>query len=378
MCRISSIQAAPAYVSSCHRVIYTTSFLLIGQDFLITSLQIVSPASSVPTVSALWLRGLLQAAEALGLDPQALLQGAEIPAALLSTPYARISLTQNLRLWRQIENLRPQPDTGLRIGEMVKPSHFQLFALTLMHSDTLAAAFTRSMRYTRLLSDGGHYFLTGDNNQAAICYEPLGDDFSHHQVDAVLVLLRSFANWLACRTLPLLRVEMRHPAPADLSEYQRIFAAPLQFSSDRNALVFAPEVLAEPLALGDEQLSTLHEQMLEAQLALLNQPDTAGLVRHFLQHQDDLQIDRDQVAARLHMSGRTLQRKLQECGTKFQQLLDEERCRRAQQLLRQSDLPLTVISERLGFAESSVFSRAFRRWSAISPLEYRRAHQDKG
>ena len=341
-----------------------------------TPLHDVAPAPALPTVSALWVRGLLQAAEALGMDPQALLQAADIPAGLLSTPYASISLAQNLQVWRNIERSRPQPDTGLRIGEMVKPSHFQLFALTLMHSDTLGAAFTRSMRYTRLLSDGGHYFLAGENNQAAICYEPLGDDFSHHQVDAVLVLLRSFANWLACRPLPLLRVEMRHPAPADSSEYARIFAAPLQFSAPRNALVFAPEVLAEPLALGDEQLSSLHEQMLEAQLALLNQPDSAGLVRHFLQHQDELLVDRDQVAARLHMSGRTLQRKLQECGTKFQQLLDEERCRRAQQLLRQTDLSLTVISARLGFAESSVFSRAFRRWTGMSPLEFRRAHQE--
>ena len=242
-----------------------------------------------------------------------------------------------------------------------------------MHSNNLGAAFTKSMRYTRLLSDGGQYFLSHDGKQAAICYEPLNEEFSHHQVDAVLVLLRSFANWLACRAIPLLRVEFRHPQPDDIREYERIFTAPLQFSATRNALVFAPDVMSEPLALGDEYLAQLHEQMLEAQLALLHQPDTAGLVRHFLQHQEELSIDRDQLAERLHMSSRTLQRKLQECGTSFQQLLDDERCQRARQLLTQTRLPLTAISEQLGFAESSVFSRAFRRWTGVSPLEYRQA-----
>ena len=336
----------------------------------------VNAAAVPPTVSVLWLRGLLQAAEALGMQPDDLLQAANVPAALMGSPYARLSVPQILQVWRAIERSSPVSDVGLRIGEMVKPSHFQLFALTLMHSENLGAAFTKSMRYTRLLSDGGQYYLSQDGGQAAICYEPLSDEFSHHQVDAVLVLLRSFANWLACRAIPLLKVEFRHPQPADISEYERIFSSPLQFSAARNALVFAPEVMSEPLALGDEYLAQLHEQMLEAQLALLHQPDTAGLVRHFLQHQEELTIDRDQLAERLHMSGRTLQRKLQECGTSFQQLLDDERCQRAQQLLKQTRLPLTAISEQLGFSESSVFSRAFRRWAGMSPLEYRQQYSE--
>ncbi len=327
------------------------------------------------TVSVLWIKALLQGAELQGIAAAPLLQAAGISHELLNTSYARVSLQQTLKIWRAAEALCPAEDFGLLMGELVKPAHFQLFALTLMHSPDLGSAFEKSVRYTRLLSDGGRYFLQLNEQEAAICYEPQADNFSRHQVDAVLVLLRSFASWLACKPVALQRAEFMHKQPENLDNYQRIFAAPLQFEASRNALVFAPEIMAEPLALGDEKLAAMHEQMLEEQLALLQQPDTAGLVQHFLRNSMDLSVDRDQLAQRLHMSGRTLQRKLQEDQTSFQQLLDAERQRRALILLTTTSLPLTQISEQLGFSESSTFTRAFKRWEGVAPLEYRQQHK---
>lgn len=324
------------------------------------------------TVSALWFRGLLQASASLGIQQAELLQTTEVDADELLHPYDRISLDKNQKLWRAIESLSLLENVGLRIGEMVKPSYFQLFAITLMHCANLEAAFTKSMRYTRVLSDGGHYFLQKDT-ELAICYEPADDSFSRHQVDAVLVLLHSFTSWLACRKIPIVRVEVRHAQPSSIEDYERIFNAPLKFNAARNALIFDPTLLEEPLSLGDQNLADMHEKMLETQLALLEKLDTAALVRHYLRMSDHLELDREQLAAQLNMSGRSLQRKLKDCHTSFQQLLDEERFDRAKQLMRQHDYSLTAISAQLGFSESSVFSRAFRRWSGVTPLEFRQA-----
>ncbi|MEN9464509.1 MAG: hypothetical protein RL217_690 [Pseudomonadota bacterium] len=323
------------------------------------------------TVSILWFKGLLQAAVQLGLDSQTLLSYAKVNEDLLSSPYARITLQQNLQLWRAIESLSSIKDVGLRIGEMVKPSHFQLFAFTLMHSASLGAAFEKSLRYTRLLSDGGQYYVSLEGERVALCYEPTQEGFSRHQVDAVLVLMRNFAVWLACRPCPLRAVEMRHAPSECVDEYERIFNAPLMFNSERNALILDRAILDEPLSFSDDHLALVHEQMLEAQLVLLQQMDISGQVRHILLQSEMLTLDRDQVAEKLHMSSRSLQRKLQECSTSFQKILDEERNQRACQLLRHSSFSLTDISAQLGFAESSVFSRAFKRWNGIAPLEYR-------
>ncbi|MFC3681510.1 AraC family transcriptional regulator [Bacterioplanoides pacificum] len=327
---------------------------------------------TIKTVSSLWLRALLMGAEHQGIDVATLLAAAGLDKETLEQPYARVSLEKTLKIWRTAEALCQSPDFGLLMGEQVKPSHFQLFSVSLMHSETLAGAFEKSIRYTRLVSDGGDYFLQQQGAEAALVYRPAGDNFSRHQIDAVLVLLRSFANWLVCKTLPLIRLEVTHCEPQDLSNYQRIFNAPVIFSAPRNALVFAPQVLTEPLALSDNNLAAMHEQMLEQQLAQLLQPDTANLVEHMLRCAVELHLDREQVAQQLHMSSRTLQRKLRDRGTSFQILLEQERQRRAKTLLASTDQALSVISDQLGFAESSAFSRAFKRWSGLSPLEYRR------
>lgn len=326
---------------------------------------------TIKTVSGLWIRALLMGAEHQGVDRHTLLDVAGIDAALLDQPYCRISLEQTLKIWREAERLSQASDFGLLMGEQVKPGHFQLFALSLMHSETLAAALEKSNRYTRLVSDGGGYVLTIEGDQAALVYQPAADSFSRHQIDAVLVLLRNFANWLTCQSLTLTRVELTHQAPQSLDHYQRIFAAPLQFASSRNALVFPAAILDEPLAFRDQNLAAVHEQMLEQQLAVLDQPDTVQLIEQLLRNAVELTFDREDIARHLNISSRTLQRKLQDGGTSFQSLLESERKQRAEHLLAHTPMSLTAISEQLGFAESSAFSRAFKRWFNVTPLEYR-------
>src|SRR5690554_6298675 len=110
--------------------------------------------SQEKTVSALWFKGLLQAATSLQLQQSELLKASGVSEDELAHPYDRLSLQKNQKLWRAIESSSRLANIGLRIGEMVKPSHFQLFAVTLMHCSNLEAAFTKSMRYTRVLSDG--------------------------------------------------------------------------------------------------------------------------------------------------------------------------------------------------------------------------------
>ncbi|NEP18534.1 MAG: helix-turn-helix transcriptional regulator, partial [Leptolyngbya sp. SIO4C1] len=80
----------------------------------------------------------------------------------------------------------------------------------------------------------------------------------------------------------------------------------------------------------------------------------------------------DAIAAKLGYSSRTLQRKLQQAGTSFQQVLDDIRRELAFQYLQETQLTASEIAFLLGFSENSAFTRAFRRWTAITPGDYRR------
>jgi AraC-like DNA-binding protein len=128
--------------------------------------------------------------------------------------------------------------------------------------------------------------------------------------------------------------------------------------------------LQEALPGFDQGLATMHEQMADNQLQRLTEPDIIAKVQERLL-MGLVSISRDEVAAQLAMSGRSLQRKLQEQGSSFQKLHDEHRHQRSLQLLANEDLSLLDISLQLGFSESSTFYRAFKRWQGVTPGEYR-------
>jgi len=98
----------------------------------------------------------------------------------------------------------------------------------------------------------------------------------------------------------------------------------------------------------------------------------ADLRRRILEALPDGGATLDAIAATLGFSERTLQRRLQEVRLNFQQIVEQLRFDTACRYLQQGELPLTEIGYRLGYSEPSAFSRAFRRWSGVSPLMYRR------
>ena len=114
-----------------------------------------------------------------------------------------------------------------------------------------------------------------------------------------------------------------------------------------------------------------------AQLLMASRPmpdDLIGQVRQqIVRGLDSGKITREDVAKRLHMSVRTLQRRLDDNGIVFSDLVDEIRKEMAKSYLQAGELTLTEIGFLLGFAEQSSFTRAFKRWTGQTPLEFRRA-----
>jgi len=115
----------------------------------------------------------------------------------------------------------------------------------------------------------------------------------------------------------------------------------------------------------------MHEQLADSQLQRLSVVSIVGQVQQILSKRGKMLISRDEVAQQLAMSGRSLQRKLQEESISFQQIQDQLRHQTALKLLNDADTSLAEIAEHLGFAESSTFYRAFKRWEGVTPGEFR-------
>lgn len=322
------------------------------------------------TVSLLWVRGVLQAASLQGLDESEIFLHAGLDLDCLNASSGRISLSDTLSLWRSVEQLSADPMFGFHMGQSLKPAHFQLLAFTMLSSPTLGDAIEKVLKYQRLISDGGSFTLLPQENRTALIYTPASSNFSYHQIDAVMVAVLSFARWLLGRDIEPIEISFSHSEAEGLEQYKTFFGCEVKFSQEQNCILFSSVLLQEALPGFDQGLAIMHEQMADNQLQRLTEPDIIARVQERLLLGLE-NISRDDIAAQLAMSGRSLQRKLQEQGSSFQKLHDEYRHQRSLQLLVNEDLTLLDISLQLGFSESSTFYRAFKRWQGVTPGEYR-------
>jgi AraC-like DNA-binding protein len=171
-----------------------------------------------------------------------------------------------------------------------------------------------------------------------------------------------------------LAVHFQHPSPPDQTEYQRIFRAPVHFSQPENSLLVARAVLDLPNRRADPELCRYLQRHADTLLAQYARPATFvdQVRRHVLEglRQQDVNVAR--LARQIGVSPRTMHRRLQEHGTSYQTLLDTVRYDLARSYLGERHLAIDEVAFLLGFAETSAFYRAFKRWTGMTPGEYRR------
>jgi AraC-like DNA-binding protein len=177
------------------------------------------------------------------------------------------------------------------------------------------------------------------------------------------------------RPLSARRVWFIHARPRELSPLHRFFGTrELDFGRADNGLALPAEVLDAPLQGADPRLLATVEEMAEA--ALRAQPsaqDFAQLVAARVRALLPVGASMEAVAQALHMSPRTLQRRLDEEGTRFSEVLDGVREELARTWMADRALPLAEVGCRLGFSDLATFSRAFKRWTGKPPGTFRRA-----
>jgi AraC-like DNA-binding protein len=170
-----------------------------------------------------------------------------------------------------------------------------------------------------------------------------------------------------------IRVEFSHEAPADTSEHERIFRSPVLFRCVGTRMVLSRSVWDQPNAHPDPALCALLEEHAKRLLSEVSRGGFGGEVRKTtLAQLRGGTPTLAHVAKRLGMSGRTLQRRLEEEGTSFAELLDELRRGMAQAYLADPQVSISEVSYLLGFSEQSAFQRAFKRWTGLTPRGFRR------
>jgi AraC-like DNA-binding protein len=292
------------------------------------------------------------ARDEVAVTPHGLEELLEAAAALVGEPYLALQLPTELPFRR-----------------------YGLHELAARASGTVREAMQRVQRYASLIHPRMEFAFDESDGEARwrqrMLGYPRGVGRASHEyglASALGHLRRNTQPSVAAR-----RVWFMHARPRDLVPLYRFFGTrELSFGCDDNGLAFDATLL-DAATEGDPRLLATVEPLAEA--ALRAQPraidfsvEVATRIRASLPDGANVEA----VAAAMHMSARTLQRRLNDAGAQFSEVLDEVRADEAKRALTGSDAPLAEIGWRLGFADLATFSRAFKRWTGKPPGMYRR------
>jgi len=322
-----------------------------------------------PTVPVVyWLFVLALAAER-GVRREALLAGTGVGAELLERLDARTTPAQYGRLCGNALRLTGDKGLGYEIGLRSQITKHGFLGYGLMSCATLREGLELVRRYLRARIPFFSVRLKTDGRHAVV---ELGEALAlgrlrRFGIDAMLVELGTLLGSLLSGPVPELELWFDYPEPDYYPRYRRRLPT-LRFAREANQLRFPAALLDRRLATANPVTARLMIQECERELALLGHgQDLLGQVRALLVMQPGGYPDVSALCAQLHLSSRSLKRKLRQQGTSFMELRDQARRRDGQRLLESRTLPIEEISARLGYSDPANFTRAFRRWTGESP-----------
>jgi len=248
-----------------------------------------------------------------------------------------------------------------------------VFAIT---ASTVGQALDAALLYHALVMPLFDFQRQPDDAEGAHVHVVPTTDVGIHQALMAELVIGVLLNVAPYTTLSeaVLHTEFTHPCMGWPAAYASHFGSAPRFEADRHSFRVPRSLLEAPLISGNRATHTQLETLLlqEAPSIAQARPVTQH-VRERLQEglRSGLLPDSEDLAHALAMSPRTLSRRLQDEGQSLSQLVDQVRMQRAQQLLREVQLPLHAVAKASGFADASSFARAFKRNTGQTPAEHR-------
>lgn len=324
--------------------------------------------------AAIWVKGVADMLTAEGLDARCLLVAAGIDPASLDEPDARLPTEKISRLWELAVERSKNPALGLAQYHVVRPASFDVVGYTMLSSANLRGAFDRLVRYLIILSDALAMTISEERGVCRVTFELFGGNrpVPRQRIEFIFTTVIGFCGWIGGREIRPVKIELAYPVPPNVVPYRAALRCPIAFDAPGNSLQFAVADMIAPLPASNPMLAELHERFAGDYLRRFDHAQTSYRAREvIIRRLPDGEPRRDEVASKLHMSERTLQRRLEEESTSFVQLLDDTRRELAEQYLGRLHLSLAQAAYMLGFADQSSFFRACRRWFDLSPGQYR-------
>jgi AraC-like DNA-binding protein len=321
------------------------------------------------------IRAVLAGTAQFGGDPSAVAARAGLDMNLLADADARVPMSISRAVFEHAIRETGDADLGLHLAELAEFVPHDAIHYAGRACKSLRDVYRMITRYYRIIHAMATLELIEENDTARIIYSMRSatETSPRFGAECTLAILYLRPRAAVGENLRLREVRFRHPRPEKITEHERIFRAPVLFDQPQNELIFDRRMLEFENTIADPRLYAILEKHVEELLAKLpSNDDVLERVRRCLAESlSSEQLRIEDVAARLHLSPRSLQRKLSEAGTSFSELAREMRRNLAAIYLRDRRMPIGEAAFLLGFSDVSTFHRAFKGWFGQTPHEFR-------
>ncbi len=310
---------------------------------------------------------------AAGVDLGAVLNGSKLTHQDIVQKDGQITFAQQLQVYQNAAKLQSTPAFGLQLGRSLRRLDHGVLGYAVYCSANLRQAMRVTVEFQRIAGPMLRMEMQQRDEYLVVGFSPVGDLGSAEIIatDEALAIVGSTLLELSLPPTSPEEIRLKHSV-ADLLPYEQLFGCKVISGASNTELLIKDTDTQRSLTMSDAEVANVCEAKCRDLLRRYGVPDDiVEAVRRVLVAQPRAALGLEQVAGTLHMSGRTLRRKLQASNTNFRQVRDEVLCGLALDYLQKSNLPLDDIADLLGYNEVVNFYRAFRRWTGKSPGEVR-------
>ena len=361
-----------------------------------------------------YIQACITGAETQGFERKDLLEAANIPEDWFNQPDKLITEEQLSQLIKAVWRCTQDEFMGLAHWRC-KNGVFALMAELAQQAKTLGGMLKQSARFYSAVYDGidvglddsSTLFSPPSTRSSTVPSKPDGQtrtqandptndqsnqnspllfyrlhlqdqnqDPNHLLQEFLLLMWQRFGSWLVGQQIPFASTHFNYPAPPHENVYREMFTGELQYNQAISGFYLHPRFLQLPIVRSESELKDF---LKESPAYILHRPDLDDSlqthIRLILQQYDfDQMPDLDQISAQLHLAPRTLRRKLSDEGSSLRVIKENLRKDYAIKLLDAEHLNIGEISHKTGFSEAAAFCRAFKRWTGLSPSDWRNSY----
>ena len=311
-----------------------------------------------------------------GIDPKSMYRDSRIDPGKFQKPGSRVPFSKMNVLWQLATEASADAEFGIKVGSRVTPGDFYVLGHAWLASETLHGAFRRLGRFMKVLSTvRSSLEIRGQDDSLALVetYANRSVQPQPAAMDAGFAALIRMCDFVTAAPVRPRRVVLPRAVDGRGVDYKAVVGCPVEFD-DIEVWEFAKSDVDAKLSGSIPEVASAVEIIADEYLSSLDEGAVAHEVREILiQTMPSGKSDQDSVARRLYRSRSTLQRQLGAEGTSYREVLDSTRRSLAEKYLRSNDYTQAEVAFMLGFTDQSNFARAFRRWTGMTPGEFRKA-----